>query len=295
MKWGTKMPEKESFAQSAHTRRQQPSRKVFDVSRPGRTPAGATSRPVIVGHKPQVQDPMMSKPLHVVDDAANALHVPDEPLLLAHNPDDMAALPPVPPAPVAELTPDVNLPATSPVLPHFAAVEPATSHPEITPEQPADSAPDVAQTETLKTRDVALDDAARGDLAALAVEGITEIDDSTAATPIATDIGNNENAGLPEETQPAATPTPLPKFEDDDEDLQGLLPTAADMGHTANSDAAQVTQPQQVVVADGKSSKHVWAWVFSLLLLLAVAAVVVDLLLDGGFITIQHLPHTHFF
>ena len=31
--------------------------KVFDVRRPGRAPASATSKPVIVGHKPEVKDP----------------------------------------------------------------------------------------------------------------------------------------------------------------------------------------------------------------------------------------------
>lgn len=34
--------------------------KVFDVARPGKSPATATSRPVIVGHKPQVHDPLLS-------------------------------------------------------------------------------------------------------------------------------------------------------------------------------------------------------------------------------------------
>ncbi len=34
--------------------------KVFDVARPGKSPASATSRPVIVGHKPQVHDPLLS-------------------------------------------------------------------------------------------------------------------------------------------------------------------------------------------------------------------------------------------
>ena len=43
--------------------------KVFDVTRPGKMLANATSRPVIVGHKPQVKDPMMSG----ADDATQKL------------------------------------------------------------------------------------------------------------------------------------------------------------------------------------------------------------------------------
>ncbi len=34
-------------------------RKLFDVAHPGQTPANAASRPVIVGNKPVMQDPMM--------------------------------------------------------------------------------------------------------------------------------------------------------------------------------------------------------------------------------------------
>lgn len=36
--------------------------KVFDVSKPDRVRPDTTSRPVIVGHRPMVQDPMVSKP-----------------------------------------------------------------------------------------------------------------------------------------------------------------------------------------------------------------------------------------
>lgn len=35
-------------------------KQVMDVSKPGKIPPGASSRPVIVGHKPQVQDPMVT-------------------------------------------------------------------------------------------------------------------------------------------------------------------------------------------------------------------------------------------
>src|SRR6478672_8025051 len=50
------MPKKKKSTKAAETS----STKVFDVARPGRVAANATSRPVIVGHKPQIKDPMMS-------------------------------------------------------------------------------------------------------------------------------------------------------------------------------------------------------------------------------------------
>lgn len=37
-----------------------PAKQVMDVSKPGKVPADASARPVIVGHKPQVQDPMVT-------------------------------------------------------------------------------------------------------------------------------------------------------------------------------------------------------------------------------------------
>lgn len=46
-----------------------PAGKVFDVVRPGKAIASATSRPVIVGLKPQVQDPMMSSQSVLMDAA----------------------------------------------------------------------------------------------------------------------------------------------------------------------------------------------------------------------------------
>lgn len=35
-------------------------KQVMDVAKPGKTPAEATARPIIVGHKPEVQDPMVT-------------------------------------------------------------------------------------------------------------------------------------------------------------------------------------------------------------------------------------------
>lgn len=35
--------------------------KTFDVTKPGKTPAAATSRPIIVGHGPMMKDPMVSE------------------------------------------------------------------------------------------------------------------------------------------------------------------------------------------------------------------------------------------
>lgn len=317
-------------SQPTYGARQQPSRKVFDVMRPGRAPVSATSRPVIVGHKPQVKDPMMQKPLHVVDDAANALHVPDDPLLTPGNASKPAesAQPPqavsVASEPVAKPAPTpqepVSNPVENPTLTHFTPVEPTV--PEPAPQAPAPEAsastsvpvqtaqpvqseapvPAVPALEP-EQRDVAFGAEAKDDLAALAVQGITEIDDGNAtvtsdqSVPQSGDLADNTSEGLAATSaQPVhAYQTPLPKFEDlKDEDL----PLASDMGHVAQSDlpsAEPVTQKPAKSAKSKAVKKRVWVWILTTVLLLVLAAVVVDILLDGGFITIQHVPHTHFF
>lgn len=322
------MPDPNS-SQPTHGARQQPSRKVFDVMRPGRAPVSATSRPVIVGHKPQVKDPMMQKPLHVVDDAANALHMPDDPLLTPGNPNKPADLTQptqavsVAPEQVAKPAPtsqeQTAMPAENPTLTHFTPVEPTVPEPApqalapeaavptsapmqaAQPEVPEPTAPASAPEQ----RDVAFDDEAKGDLAALAVQGITEIDDGNAVgTP---EQSASQPGGITDNTneEPAATSAqpahayqaPLPKFEDlKDEDL----PSASDMGHVAQSDllAPEPTPASEKPAKPAKSKagkKRAWLWVLTIFLLLVLAAVVIDILLDGGFITIQHVPHTHFF
>lgn len=37
-----------------------PDKQVMDISKPGKTPASPSSRPVIIGHRPMVQDPMVT-------------------------------------------------------------------------------------------------------------------------------------------------------------------------------------------------------------------------------------------
>ncbi|HSW75034.1 MAG TPA: hypothetical protein VLG16_04150, partial [Candidatus Saccharimonadales bacterium] len=142
----------------------------------------------------------------------------------------------------------------------------------------------------------------------------TEIEDGQQAQPVQPEAAkaNGNTQPLPnEETSPPAAVTgvsslqppaaqpsqtstvspisqkPLPHLEPDD-DVNGY-PTASEMGHIPNAQSG-------AVVASGKARKsNMGAWIFAIVLLLVIAAVVVDVLLDGGFITMQNVPHTHFF
>lgn len=64
-------------------------KKVFDVAKPGKSAPDASSRPIIIGHKPMIQDPMMSAPAaHVTepeDKPSSAPTVSTETAELANN------------------------------------------------------------------------------------------------------------------------------------------------------------------------------------------------------------------
>lgn len=263
-----------------HIKKHDHPRKVFDVMRPGRAPTGATSRPVIVGHGSHVQDPMVghgsdhprshakdreAKRVHVVEDAEKALHPPDEPLLLAHNPETAAA-----PAPRHFAASDHVADTTSPVIPH---------------------------TE----RDPALDKEARDELAVMAVEGVTEFADAIAVDghlPFNTETPQAENVQntIPKTDDKPVQATQIPKnqtaktlvTEDDILDLAEIgKDVEASVGAQPLAEAATVFE---------NTSRPAWhMWLTACIVLLLIAAAVVDLLLDGGFIMLNHVPHTHIF
>ena len=108
-----------------HTQHPEPT-KVFDVRRPGKTSVSATSRPVIVGHRPQVQDPMVS---HADSERRPLLdaskHVTIQPATSEQVPAPNAAAEPLPTAPRAAAdTPEQ--PLATPELDAEAAADLAT-------------------------------------------------------------------------------------------------------------------------------------------------------------------------
>ncbi len=53
--------------------------KVFDVSKPGKTTASASGRPLIIGHKSMLKDPMMKEEVKLTDGSAPDQNAPTEP------------------------------------------------------------------------------------------------------------------------------------------------------------------------------------------------------------------------
>jgi hypothetical protein len=204
---------------------QPPQRKVFDVMRPGRAPASATSKPIIVGHKPQVQDNSVT---------TGIAHHP--PLLDGHrkieiNPAAGAARPMTPPAPQPQSVPPAPAqPPQPPVAPQAPA---APSRPLMPPATPVPVVPP-----------------------------LPAVPAPHPATPV------------------HVVQTPSNGEEDD---LLDALP-APDVAPVKEiSISPHVPQP-----------KTMWRWIIPAIIVLLVAAIILDLLLDASFITLS-VPHTHFF
>lgn len=117
-------------------------RKVFDVMRPGRAPANSTSKPVIVSHKPMIQDPSVTmngvgEPRSLLSSRQKITITPVDgntaPQPVA--PPAVAPAQPAPSAPVAAPVP------ASPVAPDLASTPVnVPSHPAEAPLPPAPQA-----------------------------------------------------------------------------------------------------------------------------------------------------------
>jgi hypothetical protein len=136
---------KSELPQPAGARPPQPAgRKVFDVMRPGRTPAPSTSKPVIVGHKPQVRDTSVAVqgiglPVHrpLMNAAKRVIVQPTTPSAAAPaseikpTPPSLAASQPTTP-PAAPATPLIPTPgppsATTPSIPEPPVAVPPSPH-----------------------------------------------------------------------------------------------------------------------------------------------------------------------
>lgn len=141
--------------------------KVFDVMRPGKAPASATSRPVIVGHKPQVKEDMFvagsggsklaDNPFdkhdlmsHGKAAAFDAKPKPDnkdktEPVTAPAVSDELVPRElgePAPPATDADAAAPSNDAATAPVVEADNASQPATHEPAEIPQRAVEHTPD---------------------------------------------------------------------------------------------------------------------------------------------------------
>lgn len=242
-------------------------KKVFDVMRPGKTAAGATSRPVIVGHKPQIKDPMMSE-----HDEARPLLDSKQKVAVAPTTTPAtteAASPPV--SSIVENTPD---PATPQSAETFAAVALADTVEVLAPE--SDSPPKPAQTPVEASR-------APAPIAAQQMPAAQDPAESVPKTPAG--MPETKSTGIIFEDIPTNDTPPVSSGESSDGPAEPVEPLP-------------VLPPEEMPKAQVFVAHHSSAGglkVFLILLAVVVLAIVAfDIMLDAGFVTLNGIPHTDF-
>lgn len=250
--------------------------KVFDVRRPGRASVSATSRPVIVGHKPQVQDPMMS---HDSDDARPLLDA-------AHK---VTVQPTTAPAvPADEFVEITQTPAAQSPDTNNQTQEVEKSEKSQAPLS-APAVPEVPTTSEVPTFGSPEPDAdAAADLAVVALKDTAEM------------------SGPPVPETPLSTPDPAPS------QPSAIPPTSNDnyfefpIDEPAPSVVASTEPLPELPKEPVPSTKpHIYVshhhprsigrTVWTVIVLLVVLLAACDVLLDAGFIVINNVPHTTFF
>lgn len=273
----------------------QPAPKVFDVSRPGRMAASATSRPVIVGHKPQVKDPMMSKDeerslmdskrkVNVQPTSAPAIQdavtseeprkapvASPEPVQQA---DEQTSAPIVPNAVKDDEYPTDGLAsiATSSAVDagDKPDAEPTYKSPEAdTPAEPdaaaafpaaeLDDIAEAAKTDTVPA--VPQEESSR--------ESVKTVDTQPTTPTKSSGVVFEDTPTSPQPVKPDPNAEPLPVLHEDDH-MQEMIVSH----HTEKSSAGAI-------------------WIILALVLMGI--IIFDVLLDAGIFVIDAIPHTDFF
>jgi hypothetical protein len=239
---------------------------VFDVKRPGRTPAQTTSRPLIAGHKPIVRDPFtVNKPAI------------DGPLLQAKQKVTIqtpeAAKPAQAPTPVPEPVATPAPTSTGPASPELAAVAAelaGTSEP--TSPEPKSS----LVTSTVEAPSRPLLDPKDEDMSWKEEKPSGELNEA----PKDFVIGSGPPVLPPEPGFTKQAP---------------LSPEMKKEMEAATRDIAPAPDPDGVVVSGDHGPLNMVKVLLWFVAVIALVIVVGDVLLDAGTITTSvNIPHTHF-
>ncbi|HUS26144.1 MAG TPA: hypothetical protein VMY99_02240 [Nevskiaceae bacterium] len=245
-----------------HKPQHPPLGQVFDVSRPGKAPAHPGARPIIVGHKPQVRDEKIGGTVS----AFGSDHPSKRPLMDAGK---KVALKPVEPAPSEK--------------PEISAAEPPPLKPE---SQQTTSAP--AKEQTPPPRETIL----------------TQADDDTEFTWPPPDLQKTAPA---KKEAPKPNPVANPQLLLSDKQRNATASVASPVPAHAQPDPeisddllsdtnAPLIDPSKIVVSRHKRNHPILGTIFIVLVILLLAAAVVDVLLDTGTLTIDlNIPHTNLF
>lgn len=218
---------------------------VFDVRRPGKAPAAATSRPVIVGHKPAAQKAQIA-----------VSGVGEAPLILANR---KITIVPHDPSAVEEKTDDKPFdPSETPILAPAKTIQPPTD-PLLTLTPEDKNPPKVEEPATAAP---------------------TPVEPPQPPVP----PPSPAPAPTPSPTIPPVPPTSLPPAEDQtfDEAL-------------AHYKIDPLFDEHGPVVSHHGSTSSAGKVIGLMLLIILLAAVTLNVLLDMGILTLDGVPHTNLF
>jgi len=255
--------------------------KVFDVRRPGRTSVSATSRPVIVGHKPQVQDPMVSRDTERPGLMDSAQKVTVQP----------ATAPVLPDAPELTVTPTLPSEPIPPVVTAETPELPVPSVPSSAPSVPDEITADISEISAAEP-----DAEAAADLAVVALKDTATVD--TDSTPADTPPQNAVSSAPEVPTVSAQSVVSESKADEGyfefpvDEPAQSVQHSDKPLPDLPQ-EPSQASGPQIYVSHHPHRSAGKTIWICLVLLIALVAAF--DILLDAGFMVIDKIPHTTFF
>ncbi len=274
-------PDKEKQPKTATPKK--PNGKVFDVSRPGKTAASPTSKPVILGHKPEAQQAQAS--VSGIGDA--------RPLLNRRK---------IEISPLGDLKPTDATPAAD-------ASAPKADEAHVQPTQ--------EETDAIAT---AVLDAVTGPppVEAKEPEGLSaspklEIEPPVPAEPEKPVEAVKEEAEEKKETEPEPTPEPEaeqpaksePELEEKELPAETSSMPEAEPVAESEKDEEPAPEPKieplfddsgAIVVSDHDHHhrNHGFKVFFLILLVLVLAAVALDVALDLGLLTIDGIPHTDY-
>lgn len=238
--------------------------KIFDISKPGKTNATATSRPLIVSNRPVMQDPMMSKPA----------------------------------SPDATATPSADAEISNAVSPSHTTltIKPFTDDGEGADTEAVKDA--VKPEEGKKIAATAVPEASKD--AADTKSKAKEPAPATEPEPVSPAVDADAEAA-PGEPVPVnnsvdeVTATPLPGSEGPDADTET---TALELAAKHEEEVTKLVDSHQYFLPinsiERRRSKIVT--LLGVVLILALGVLLVDLLLDAGYLRINGVkPFTHFF
>jgi hypothetical protein len=242
--------------------------KVFDVMRPGQAPANASSKPIIVSHKPLVQDRSVS--MNGVGEHQTLLDARQKINLSA--PDLPAGNAPVvqPPATLAGEPPVAQQPTLEPEAPAKPEQPPVVPAPVEQPAVPTSPTPETPSTDHATPDELLLEEETPAQPEARHDQPWTAADTS-------------ESAPAAFKPAPSGVTAPLASLAD-----------AADQT-LADTAAPFAGQQPGVIVSHHRQGMRWWGMLLIILLIVVVAAAVLDALLDAGILkTTLNIPHTHF-